>query len=147
MHPYAGTAEIAIETDSDIVPVALVRNGNDYYMNIGENIDVSGYSVEGKYEVIHLLRDTLATLVWEIIEQLPVTRRGDIAPDYYEDVFLKEMFADNGNYTYTVEDVKSTLLNPKNVVAPDDVFAFEGKLQPKKENAFLFREIPFYIEK
>lgn len=142
MHPYAGTAEIAIETGSDIVPVALVRNGNDYYMNIGENIDVSGYSVEGKYEVIHLLRDTLATLIWEIIEQLPVTRRGDIAPDYYEDVFLKEMFADNGNYTYTVEDVKNTLLKPKNIVTPDDVFAFEEKLQPKKENAFLFKEIP-----
>lgn len=139
MYPYVGTAEIAMETGLDIVPVALVRNGNDYYMNIGKNIDVSNNTADEKYELTDKLRETLAELVWEIVEQLPITKRRDLRSDYYDSVFLKEMFADNGDYTYTVEDVKNTLLKPKHIVEYEDAFSFMHTLNPKKENAFLFR--------
>ncbi len=139
MHPYAGTAEIAIEANADIVPIALVRDGKRYYMNIGKNIDTINYSLEQKYELSGLLRDNLATLLWEIIEQLPITRGNTISKHYYEEVFLKEMFADIGNYTYTIDDVKETLFRPKGIAESDDVFAFMDDLQPKRENAFLFR--------
>ncbi|SFU45592.1 lysophospholipid acyltransferase family protein [Butyrivibrio sp. M55] len=133
MHPYAGTAEMAIDTNSDIVPVALVRDGNKYYMNIGKNIDASKYSPDRKYELTEYLRNTLATLVWEIIEKMPVTKRRDISPDYYENIFIKEMFEDVGDYTYTLQDVKNTLLKPKNIVEPDDVFAFMHESLPKAQ--------------
>ena len=139
MHPYAGTAEIAIEANADIVPIALVRDGKRYYINIGKNIDIINYSLEQKYELSGLLRDNLATLLWEIIEQLPITRRNTINKHYYEEVFLKEMFADIGNYTYTIDDMEETIFRPKGIAESDDVFAFMDDLQPKRENAFLFR--------
>ncbi|WP_026662864.1 lysophospholipid acyltransferase family protein [Butyrivibrio proteoclasticus] len=139
MHLYTGTAEIAISTGADIVPIALVRDGRNYYVNIGKIIDARKYSLEQKHELTELLREALASMVWEILEQLPVTKRGDIASDYYENVFLEEMFADNGNYTYTVEDVRNTMFRPKSITEPDEVYSFMHKLQPKKENAFLLR--------
>jgi hypothetical protein len=72
-------------------------------------------------------------LVWEIIEKMPVTKRRDISPDYYENIFIKEMFEDVGDYTYTLQDVKNTLLRPKNIVEPDDVFAFMHESLPKAQ--------------
>lgn len=139
MHPYAGTAEIALEANADIVPIALVRDGKRYYMNIGKNFDPRDYSLEHKYKLTDLLRDNLATLLWEIMEQLPLTRRNTVNDHYYEEVFLKDMFADVGNYTYTIDDVKETLLRPKGIVEPDEVFAFMDVMKPNRENAFLFR--------
>lgn len=139
MHPYAGTAEIALEANADIVPIALVRDGKRYYMNIGKNFDPRDYSLEQKYKLTDLLRDNLATLLWEIMEQLPLTRRNTVNDHYYEEVFLKDMFADVGNYTYTIDDVKETLLRPKGIVEPDEVFAFMDVMKPNRENAFLFR--------
>jgi hypothetical protein len=133
MHPYAGTAEMAIKTGADIVPVALVRDGNKYYMNIGKNIDTSHYSPERKYELTGHLRDTLATLVWEIIEQLPVTKRSDISSDYYENTYIREMFEDVGDYTYTLQDVKNTLLKPENIIDPEDAFSFMNELMQKAQ--------------
>lgn len=138
-HLYTGTAEIAIKTGADIVPIALVRSGRNYYMNIGENIDTGSFSDEQKYELTETLRNTLATLMWEILEQLPVNKRSELKPDYYDNVFLKEMFAENGNYTYTVEDVKNTIRKPQNIVEPEEAYAFMNELQPKKENAFLYK--------
>lgn len=139
MHPYVGTADIAITTGADIVPIAIVRDGSTYYVNIGENINTQEYSIDQRFELIGILRDVLATLSWEIIETLPVTKRMSLCDDYYDKVFLKEMFADNDGYTYTVQDVNNTLFKPKGLVEPQDAFAFMDMLQPKKENAFLFR--------
>ena len=139
MHPYVGTADIAITTGTDIVPIAIVRDGSTYYVNIGENINTQEYSIDQRFELIGILRDVLATLSWEIIETLPVTKRMSLCDDYYDKVFLKEMFADNDGYTYTVQDVNITLFKPKGLVEPQDAFAFMDMLQPKKENAFLFR--------
>lgn len=133
MHPYAGTADIAITTGADIVPIAIVRDGRAYYVNIGENITTSAYSADQKFELTDRLRDTLATLSWETMEKLPVTKRKSLGKDYYDTVFLKEMFEDNEGYTYTVEDIKNTLLTPKGVEDPESVFAFMKKLHPGKE--------------
>ncbi len=139
MYPYVGTADIAITTGADIVPIAIVRDGSDYYVNIGENINTQEYNINRRFELISMIRDVLATLCWEIVEMLPVTKRASFRDDYYDKVFLKEMFADNDGYTYTLQDVKDTLFNPKGIVDSQEAFAFMEKLDPKKENAFLFR--------
>lgn len=114
MYPYSGLAEIAITTSSDIVPIGLVRNGKDYYVNIGENISTGGYKLEQKYELTDLLRNRMAHLCWEIMEALPITKRKTLGYDYYNEIFLKEIFAEEG-YTYTVNDVKETLYRPKGI--------------------------------
>lgn len=139
MYPYVGTADIAITTGADIVPIAIVRDGSEYYVNIGENINTQEYNIDRRFELISMIRDVLATLCWEIVEMLPVTKRASLSDDYYDKVFLKEMFADNDGYTYTLQDVKDTLFNPKGIVDSQEAFAFMEKLDPKKENAFLFR--------
>lgn len=139
MHPYVGTADIAITTGADIVPIAIVSDGSTYYVNIGENINTHEFSMDQRFELIGMLRNVLATLCWEIIESLPVKKRESLCEDYYDKVFLKEMFADNDGYTYTVQDVKNTLYKPQDIIEPQDAFAFMNMLQPKKENAFLFR--------
>ena len=114
MYPYAGTAEIAITTGADIIPIGLVRRGRNYYVNIGENIRVDSYKPEQKYEITELLRDRLASLCWEILELLPVTERKSINRNYYKNVFLKEMFTQK-DYSYTIDDVKKTLYCPKGI--------------------------------
>ena len=79
----------------------------------------------------------MATLLWELIEQFPRSRRKDIPKTIYED-YLKSVLTLNTEYSFTVEDILATQFHPKGITAQKEAFAFMGKMIPKKENAFLF---------
>ena len=64
---FSGTADIAIQSKAQIVPVALECYGKDMYVAIGKNIEVAG-AWEDKYELTSYLRDALVTLKWRIFE-------------------------------------------------------------------------------
>ena len=71
---YSGTAETAIRTGAEIVPLAIERYGQNYTINIGRNISVANLTIEKKHQLTESLRDAIATLKWEIWERQPKTK-------------------------------------------------------------------------
>lgn len=59
---FPGTAEMAIRTGAQIIPVAIERYGKDYTINIGRNICADGFDPDQKYLLTDQLRDAIATL-------------------------------------------------------------------------------------
>lgn len=139
---FLGTAEIGIMSQAEIVPVAIERYDNKYYVSIGENICCAEYALEEKAQLTENLRNVLATLKWEIWEHVGLSERKKI-PMNYGRTFLEEIFEEKDT-SYTVQDVYDTMYKPRNEVSPKEAFAYLDNLIPKKENAFLFREVGKY---
>ena len=87
-----------------------------------------------KSEKIRELRDTMATLRWELWEENGILHRSEISIEKLK----KEMFAAIEEYPpIDWEYEQSTIFQP--VVSVEEAFAHFEELIPKKENAFLFR--------
>ncbi len=152
---YPGIIKIAMETGCDIIPVAVEQYGDDFFVNIGKNINVSTDRVFENDDELKIyveqrkdeLRDILSTLKWEIIEQGPKLYRKDI--ETYDEAYkkfvttrLEEWKNPKNNQTYyTEEKVKQRTFKPKNVQFFQDVFSHLKNLKLCRENAFLFRSI------
>ena len=134
---FTGTAEMAIRSGAEIIPLATEQYGHDYYVNIGENISVDGYDLSQKRELTDMLRDTLCTLKWEIWEQHGVEKRADIPSDYLT-TFLAQ-YEEQMDEVYTIDDVHATRFRPK-VTSLEEAFAHLQTLSPCRENAFLFNK-------
>lgn len=135
---YTGTAEIAIRSGADIVPLAIERYGDNYTINIGQNILTSGLELTQKQQLTDALRDAIATLEWEIWETQPQTKRDEVPLDYRLQK-LQEL-QEQTHDVYTMEDIEITRFHTKAEIAQKEVEAQLDKLIPCKENAFLFRK-------
>ena len=152
---YPGIIKIAMETGCDIIPIAIEQNDKDFFVNIGKNFKVAtdrqfetkdelkSYEEEKKED----LRNTLATLKWEIIEQGPVINRKSLGT--YDEEYKKYVYErldewknpkTKQNY-YTEELIKQRTFKPKNICFYEDAFSHLKDLKLTKENAFLFRNI------
>ena len=138
-HLFSGTAEMAIRTNADIIPVAISQFGKEYRVNIGANISCNTFSLDRKQELTNYLRDAMATLKWEIYETKSITKRNSF-PDNYA-MEYKQIFLDQAQGVYTWEDFINTAYRPKNITTSDAAFAHLDQLIPCRENAFLFRKI------
>ena len=106
-----GTADIAIESKTPIVPVAIEKYGNRYFVNIGKMIENDEIKEINKTLLTNKLRDELAPLKWEIwVEQGEFTREG--LKDSRAG-FLSQMF-DEKNTSVTIEDVLKCRYYPDN---------------------------------
>lgn len=133
---FSGTAEIAIRTGAEIIPVATEQYGKHYYVNIGRNIHIEEFDLSQKQKLTDELRDVLCTLKWEIWEKFGVTSRNNIPNDYLK-TFL-DGFEVQMNGVYSLEDIYLTRYHQK-VVSPEEAFAHLQDLIPNRNNAFLFR--------
>lgn len=133
---FTGTAEIAIRTGAEIVPIAIEQYGKHYYANVGENISPAGYNLSQKQKLTDNLRDTLCTLKWEIWEQFPVASRANL-PENAAERFLSEIMSQSEN-GYTVDEIIRTRFHRKET-SPEEAFAHLKRLVPCRGNAFLFR--------
>lgn len=123
---FDGTAEIAIRTNAEIIPIAMNQKGRHYYVKIGENISPKDYTLEQKKDLTAILHESLCTLKWEIWEHFPLEERSKMPEDassQYLDSIMCE--TDNG---YTVEEIIRTKYHRKEA-SPDEVFAFRKKLK------------------
>ncbi|MBR2738419.1 MAG: 1-acyl-sn-glycerol-3-phosphate acyltransferase [Lachnospiraceae bacterium] len=136
---YAGAVDLAITCGAEIVPIAVGRDGDRYYFILGENISCENRSYEDRFRLTDELRDRIATLKWEIIEQLPPIKRAELSETAYDD-FIKSVITMNTEYTLTVEDIKAELFHPKGITEPVETFAFMDNLIPCRENVFLFNK-------
>ena len=135
---FSGTADIAIQSKAQIVPVALECYGKHIYVVIGRNIDVADIW-QDKYELTSYLRDALATLKWRIFESIGVQRRKDI-PENYHQIFIDGIINDNKDTSYTEQDVINTMFRDRNVTTYEDSFAHLNEITPTMQNAFLFNK-------
>lgn len=136
-HLYAGAVDLAITCGAEIVPIAICRDKNDYYFILGENISYEGCAYEDRFKLTDELRDRMATLKWEIIEQLPMLKRSEISETAYDE-FVKSVITMNTEYTLTVEDIQAEAYHPKGVTDPSEAFAHLDMMFPSWKNAFLF---------
>lgn len=137
MKLFPGVAKFALESGADIIPMAQERYGKHYYVTIGKEIHYVDIAGKDAKTVTEELRDTLATLKWEIFEHLGVHSRAAMPPDYAEKEFYP-MFAPVMGYGF--QDADETRYRDKHITTPTDAFAHLQALIPRRENAFLFRK-------
>lgn len=134
---FSGTAEMAIRSGAEIVPVAVEGYGKHMYAAIGRNIAPTNSDMNKK-ELTGLIRDSLATLKWQIWEHVGVHERRSI-PENYSEAFLEQIMHANKEMSYLVQDVMETMFVDKTTVTREEAFAFVDNLIPSKANAFLLR--------
>ncbi len=134
---YTGTAEMAIRSGAEIVPVAIEQYGKHYTVNIGENIRCSQMELAQKCNLTAALRDAMATLRWEIWSSHPQTKRAEIPPDYRQQELQR--IQDQMNGVFTLDDIEKTRFHTKEEREQNETVACLEKLILCKENAFLFR--------
>lgn len=91
------------------------------------------------------LRDTMAALKWEIYEKQPITKRKSISENAGE--VFRQFFIDQAKGLFTWQDFVSAAFKPRNIVAPEEAFAFYRNLKLCKENAFLIKSKARYKER
>lgn len=138
MSLFTGTAEMAIRTGAEIVPIAIEQQGRNYYANVGENLDLSAYGLENKRQATDVLRDVLCTLKWELWERFPLCGRAGLPEDAAER-FLDSIMSETEN-GYTVEAIERSRYHSREELAQQDAFAHLDQLIPSRANAFLFRK-------
>lgn len=107
---FWGTAEIAIESNTPIVPVAIERYGDTYFVDIGKNIGEAELKKYDKTQLTNKLKNELATLKWEIWESQGIYQREEITDSRKK--FLSQIFEEK-NTSVTIEDVLKCRFYPK----------------------------------
>lgn len=138
---YMGTASMALKTGADIIPVALEEYDKKFYMNIGENIDSRKWNPEQIPQLTEHLRNRLAELKWEILEQNGVQRRDTVAKEF-KDNWVESIFAKT-DYSYSAQDVYETRCRSREEIEQEEAHAYIDRLIPSKNNAFLFRRLVY----
>ncbi len=148
---FPGTIKMAKETGCDIIPVAIEQYDNNFFVNIGHNFKVPDILDEDyEKEYIELkkmeLRDTMATLKWEIIEKIPKEERKNIKNYALQnkknvDKRLYEWFNKRENKPFYDEDIiNHRTFKVKNVTLAKEAFLYLKNIKLNKNNAFIFRK-------
>ncbi len=136
---YWGIVDIAKKGNAIIVPIAAEQYDKTFKINIGENFDMSVYgeNIAEKTRAIGDLRDTLATLKWEIWEtEKPLERRKLSGTEWEE--YVRARFEE---WPYFNEEyIDSLIFKPKDVVTSEEAYGPIKRLIPNRNNAFLFNK-------
>lgn len=132
-----GAVDIAMATDSVIVPISLEQYGKRFVINIGKN-----YVPANKEGSTRELRDIMATLKYEIWEREGMTHRSDIPYDYWEK-FLKERVSEWPGYDMHAQ-VTDTFI-PKYKKEYFAVLKDMRKLKITEKNCFLVMDKKNFI--
>jgi len=138
LHLFGGIYDVAKETGALVVPVATHLEGKHVYVSVGETFDIAVYE---KTEGLAVLRDEMATLKWELMERYSrVTRKEllkDKTPEEYWHDYIEHLISEVDFYDRDVEE--NAHFRSKEQKEYEAVCAHLEKLEPKKENAFLWR--------
>ncbi len=125
MKLYDGTASMALETGSDIIPIGIEQYDKDFFVSIGKNIvtkELSGIKVK---ELTLLLRDEMATQKWNIWDYRPIEKRNIVAQTSLED--FQRQIIDRCEYDFSIQDVLDTMYKDPSIVLPEEAFGFQKK--------------------
>lgn len=138
MKTFTGTVRMAQETGAEIVPIALEQYGKTFYFNVGKNYCIPKNSPKSADELNADLRDTLATLKWEIMEQQGVLCRKSIPAGYLDDFQAEIVGRCNYGYGFSLEDALKEAFHDKTITTQEQAFVHLARLVPSTSNAFLF---------
>ena len=134
---FSGTAKMATETNTKIVPVAIEQYDKRFVVNFGSEILSEDFS--NIAELTQKLRDALASLKWDIWEREGLLSR-DSLPENYSEQFIKT-FEKRIQPWDTLESVERTRFHTKAEIEQKDAFAHLEHLNPCRENVFLFKKL------
>ena len=90
---------------------------------------------------ISALRDQMATLFWDLLEQQPMGRREDIRPDEH----ARDIAERYKDYPRTYKDPdavrryeEALIFRPKGLVTHEEAFEHLADIRPSMKTAFLF---------
>jgi len=141
---YWGIVEVAQKSNAIIVPIAVEQYGKHFKINIGYNFDMNIYDRNpiGKSKAISDLRDTLATLKYEIWESEPQQKRAEVKGNEWE-LYVEERFKEWPYFN--LDYIDGLIFKPKNITSPNEAFAYLNQISPTRQNAFLFnRQLKFF---
>ena len=155
---YYSLVQTAVDTNALVIPVAFEQPVNldmsdkDIYIKFGKPIDyLEKYCIAGttdnakirknltheeKKEGIEELRDQLATLLYEILEEYCAEKRSNI-PDDYWGKYKKHVLSE---WYFNEEDINKKHFIDKSVAEQKDVFEHLNNLSVNKNNAFLLNK-------
>ena len=128
---YTGTAEMALRSGAEIIPLAIEQYGRDFVINIGQNLRPEGHD---KQTLTAALRDAMATLRWAIWAQKPVTARRSL-PAACAAQYRQGFEAQFQNDCYSLNDIEMTRYHTRAEREQQDAFAHLNALIPRRENA------------
>ncbi len=135
MNLFPGTAKMAMETNTSIVPVAIEQYDKRFIINFGHVICPEDFCNIG--ELTRSIRDALATLKWGIWEKEGVQSRKSL-PENYRKLFVRQ-FEERIKPYDTMASVERTRYYTRAEMEQRDAFLYFDKLIPCRENAFLLR--------
>lgn len=144
-----GIVKRAIRTGAEIVPVAIeqYRDGKkkNYFVNIGENINLTGANIGDALNIAEDVRGIMANLKWEIWEQYGQQKQREITGTWEEEYerFIDSIMCDTEN-GYTIEEIEKTKYHRpdyKPIQKESEVFSFLSDVDLNQNNAFLAKDI------
>ena len=139
MKLFPGAVDIAIETNAEIIPVAVEQYDNDFYIAIGKNISYQGFDKSQSRQLTNELRDVLCTLKWNIFETSGKGNRNDYSDDFREN-YGENIVKEYSGGDLTLQDVYDGMFKSKNITDPSEAFAHLNDITPNTNNAFLFNK-------
>ncbi len=152
---YYSLVQTAVDTNALVIPVIYEQpvdfdmNDKNIYIKFGKPIDyLEKYGIddnvktkiklthEEKKEGIQELRDQLATLLYEILEEHCAVRRKDIPKDYWEK-YKKHVLSE---WYFNEDDINKKHFVDKTITEQKDAFEHLNHLHLNKNNAFLLNK-------
>lgn len=134
-----GVVKLAMETRVPICPMYLFFSNNQCHAKVGELFIPTGDDVGD----IASLRDRMATLYWDLLEQQPESRRSDIRPNEQE-IEIAERYADYPRARKDPEGVlkyeTSLIYRPKGYVSHEEAFEHLSSIIPNRNSTFLYNK-------
>lgn len=131
---FPGTAKMALETGTPIIPVAIEQFGKRFIINFGNQLRPRDFS--NTAELTQTLRDTMATLKWSIWEMEGIQDRLSLPDDYAKQ--FRALFEQKIHPYDTPETIEKTRFHTEAEIEQRDAFSHLERLIPRRENAFLF---------
>lgn len=133
---FSGTAKMALETNTPIIPVAIEQYDKRFVINFGNELFPADF--QNAADLTQTLRDVMATLKWDIWESEGVLDRASLPEDYSRQ--FRALFEQKIHPYDTPETIERARFHTKADIQQRDAFAHLDRLIPCKENAFLFRK-------
>lgn len=134
-----GAVDIAIATDSVIVPISMEQYGKRFVINIGTN-----FTPADKVDSTRELRDRMASLKYAIWEKEGIICRADVAYDYW-DRFVTERISEWPGYDIHAQVTDVWI--PKCKREYFEILRDMRNLNITEKNCFMVMDKELYIDK
>ena len=131
-----GIIEVARQADAQIIAIALDYDRDKNLCRVKFAPPITGDDLKDNAAGIRLLRDTMATMRWEMMADKPALSRAETDTEALKaevEKAIEEYPALDWKYEQTC------IYEPPNYIKPDVAFEHLRHLIPCQENAFLFR--------